>query len=163
MSWDLLFLPLNCFCHCFVLFWNDVCLHCIWCITVSWTPFRLMTSLWLLQVNFVGSLEWIHQLSGALPVIRNVFTDNFFYNLYKFCQHCKIGKISPKSQHLPNSPFSPICQHFGVVLPGLIYSLLSFRQQPLRLAKFCLSRHFRKIHRFRQHYGAPLTGFIYSL
>ena len=42
-----------------------------------------MTSLWLLQVNFVGSLEWIHQLSGALPVIRNVFTDNFFYNLYK--------------------------------------------------------------------------------
>ena len=43
--------------------------------------------------------------------------------LAKFRQNCHFRQIRR---------FRQICQHFGVLLAGLIYSLLLFRQQPWR-------------------------------
>ena len=54
-----------------------------------------------------------------------------------------LGENSPKSPLLPIRRFRQIRQHFGALIAGLIYSLLSFRQQLWRLAKFRQNRHFR--------------------
>ena len=91
-----------------------------------------------------------------------------------------------------NRNFRQIRQLFGTLLPGLIYSLLSFRQQPWRnfakiatFDKFAVfaksanisgpsswvnlfalnisSTTLAKLRQIRQHFRALLTGFIYSI